>query len=1085
MAAKSPAPSPAFAAREPLQPSTSTTNNNPSQDQAREYTYMSATSPKNMLSSKPRSTDYFPQALNNQNNAEPQRGLGNDRIVADDFDARNHDQYGPSDPELDPDQQQYYTQAAAQPQPAEPLEQQRQPPLQQTLQQQQSSQRGQTPIGRSQSARLASRSNGTRFYEDWDASQRGSSILLEPEHSTGNMRRSNSFMSNMPDDLQLARGSTLKKKPSLRRSGSLGRSSSRRSMKAGSVRSLALQTDTDPDQVHSALYCPVPTSGSPTEALAERFQAWRKLLKDLITYFKEIQSHYEQRAKNAVKLANSANNFNQPPGFLASGGLADAMQILRKYNRTAIQDAHRAQEIERDVILALTGLRSDLQQKIKEIKHLSGDFKNSVGKEMDGTRRAVKSLQDVLGRAEMDTSLTTGKQDPYLLRLAVDRQVERQIDEENYLHQAYLNLETSGRELESIVVGEIQKAYNAYASILRREAESAYATIEELRLGPIDMPKDHEWEQFMSNNEEFVSPTVAMRTPENIHYPGRDHPACQEIRAGLLERKSKYLRSYTAGWYVLSPTHLHEFKSADKAQAPLMSLYLPEQKLGSHSKEGTSSQKFILKGRQAGGVHRGHTWVFRAESYDTMMAWYDDIRALTEGAPHDRTNLMAGASRSISRASRISTSSDAGVVDEEDEEPFSAGSQVETNTAANRLAVQDRRPQAGGRFPSDLQVNAQRGLQVPASPSTGSSGVAGGRDRSSIVANGGIPAGGVVAAGALSGSGRDEPVSQENRNVRHPEGYGATAQTPMDEAPSHAALVNREAAQDGINPYTSEPMGGPQQQQPMNYTHTITPVVAGFQSQRTASPSQRDDTSKYASQTQTPIGQNQIQNQNLAGEQTYGPQSYSAQAQTPMSQNAASNQNYAAPAQTAASQNYSPDEAYRSQMYVSQAQAPIEAQDAPSHQTFTPQIYAAQVQSYANENPTGGQLGVSPAPRTNNNTLRSQGPETVNEDPFIKGGDHLANGPAASNSAAPMGAAYVGVPAADGSAGIAQGVDKQATRGLVNEDTTAMAATRHGHSGLSEMPESERSPTLGDYHVPGQYPRSTTNVNITSNGAAI
>jgi hypothetical protein len=73
--------------------------------------------------------------------------------------------------------------------------------------------------------------------------------------------------------------------------------------------------------------------------------------------------------------------------------------------------------------------------------------------------------------------------------------------------------------------------------------------------------------------------------------------------------------------YVLSPTHLHEFKSADKNQAPIMSLYLPEQKLGSHSTFGASSNKFMLKGRQTGAMHRGHSWVFRAESYETMLAW--------------------------------------------------------------------------------------------------------------------------------------------------------------------------------------------------------------------------------------------------------------------------------------------------------------------------------------------------------------------------------------------------------------------------------------------------------------------------------
>lgn len=411
---------------------------------------------------------------------------------------------------------------------------------------------------------LQAPSRQPKFTEEWDASVRGSSIIDGPAHHP-TMQRSASI-SSRPEVLSttgdgattgsipLSRGNTLKKKGPLRRSGSrtgsLRRSSSRRSMNAGSVRSLALQSSHDPEQTASAFYCPVPTTGNPTEVLCNRFTLWRKILKDLITYFREIQSHYEHRSKSLLKLANVLNNTTTPPGFLTSGGLDDALQILRDYHKTAILEANKARDIEEDVILALTGLRSDLGQKMKEIKSLSGDFKNSVEKEMDNTRRQVNALQEILGQTDMDSSLATGKQDPYLLRLAVDRQVERQIDEENYLHQAYLNLEASGRELESIVVGEIQKSYNAYAGILKRESDAAYNAIDELRVGPIAMPKDHEWTSFVQKDQQFVDPEIPVRMPEHIHYPGRDHYACQEIRAGLLERKSKYLKSYTAGWYV-------------------------------------------------------------------------------------------------------------------------------------------------------------------------------------------------------------------------------------------------------------------------------------------------------------------------------------------------------------------------------------------------------------------------------------------------------------------------------------------------------------------------------------------------------
>lgn len=278
-----------------------------------------------------------------------------------------------------------------------------------------------------------------RFTEEWDASQRGSSIVDgHGAQHLANMQRAASVTSYAAgDDSTLpVRNNTLRKKTSMRRTtGSIRRSSSRRSTRAGSVKSLALQSASDPDEEHSAFFCPVPTSGAPTEVLAERFLTWRKVLKDLISYFREIQNHYESRSKALVKLGNAANNISTPSSFLKSAGIDDALQLLRDYNKQAVQEANKAREIEEDVILALTGLRSDLQQKIKEIKHLSGDFKNSVDKEMDNTGKAVAALADILDKSEIDEAATTGKQDPFLLRLAVDRQVERQIDEENYLHQ--------------------------------------------------------------------------------------------------------------------------------------------------------------------------------------------------------------------------------------------------------------------------------------------------------------------------------------------------------------------------------------------------------------------------------------------------------------------------------------------------------------------------------------------------------------------------------------------------------------------------------------------------------------------------
>lgn len=246
------------------------------------------------------------------------------------------------------------------------------------------------------------------------------------------------------------------------------------------------------------------------------------------------------------------------------------------------------------------------------------------------------------------------------------------------------------------MVGEIQKAYNALAGILKREGDDAYHAVESLRTGPISMPKDHEWYEFVTHDPHFVDPNLPLRRVEDIEYPGKHHPAATEIRAGMLERKSKYLKSYTPGWYVLSPTHLHEFKSADKiySQPPVMSLSLSEQKLGSHSEQGSSSHKFMLKGKQSGGMHKGHNWVFRAESFDTMMAWFEDIRMLTEKTGEERQAFVRKHARSVSGNSERGTVSSDGIEDDEaDQTPYSAD--VRSLNEQNPPEQKPQRPQPG------------------------------------------------------------------------------------------------------------------------------------------------------------------------------------------------------------------------------------------------------------------------------------------------------------------------------------------------------------------------------------------------------
>lgn len=164
--------------------------------------------------------------------------------------------------------------------------------------------------------------------------------------------------------------------------------------------------------------------------IASSFLVWRKVLKDLITYFRDIQKSYDSRSKALFNLSNVITNIAPPRELVAQGGINDAVHILQDYHKQSITEGNKARSIEEEVIMQLTGLRSDLGQKIKEIKSLSGDFKNNVDKETESTRRAVRELQDAISNAGSGT-----RSDPFLIRLGVDRQVGKQIEEENYLHR--------------------------------------------------------------------------------------------------------------------------------------------------------------------------------------------------------------------------------------------------------------------------------------------------------------------------------------------------------------------------------------------------------------------------------------------------------------------------------------------------------------------------------------------------------------------------------------------------------------------------------------------------------------------------
>ncbi len=111
-------------------------------------------------------------------------------------------------------------------------------------------------------------------YEDFegDATQQGSSTV--GGGNSDEFRRDNSTMSQS-HTLTPSRGGTLKKRQSLKKKGSLRRSASGKNGRPDSIRSFDGEKEVysgDHAELNNAFFTPVPTTGSPTEILASRFQ---------------------------------------------------------------------------------------------------------------------------------------------------------------------------------------------------------------------------------------------------------------------------------------------------------------------------------------------------------------------------------------------------------------------------------------------------------------------------------------------------------------------------------------------------------------------------------------------------------------------------------------------------------------------------------------------------------------------------------------------------------------------------------------------------------------------------------------------
>ncbi|GAA5914336.1 hypothetical protein JCM6882_008164 [Rhodosporidiobolus microsporus] len=447
-----------------------------------------------------------------------------------------------------------------------------------------------------------------------------------------------------------------------------------------------------------------PNELRPSDILIERFSAWKRLVKNLITYFEGIADIEANTAKELQKLGGVIQvPFREGNQFLGEGGVQDIFYGVRERTRIiADHHANLAKTVEGSIVQHLQKLRTELKAHIRNIQQDTGKLAASVAKEREISTKMITDLARSITMLKNTPMGVTAKEDPWYTNSLVARQLQKQVHEENALQKSIIVMQQNSEHFEEGVVRAIQMAWQTFDEWNARsssQVQETWATMGQLMRS---VAPTTEWIAFASRSEYLLDPETPLRNPLTINYPGKDDPSVIPVHQGILERKKRYTKTYKESFYILTPAgYLHEYPSSDLSKHPLpeLSLFLPECTLGAPTNPHARSHKFHIDGKKALGGDVGQknglfatntSYTFRARSHDEMLEWWNDCKQLskvylTASEPFDRSGPVPAAVRAAGY-----------VTDEEDDEDYTdeEGSSVEEEESEYESEQEDHRHHA-------------------------------------------------------------------------------------------------------------------------------------------------------------------------------------------------------------------------------------------------------------------------------------------------------------------------------------------------------------------------------------------------------
>ncbi|KAK4056758.1 hypothetical protein OIO90_002310 [Microbotryomycetes sp. JL221] len=375
--------------------------------------------------------------------------------------------------------------------------------------------------------------------------------------------------------------------------------------------------------------------------LVDRCQQYKHITKSLLHYYQGLAQIQKDTSKHTLALCDTIQvPFHEGHQFLGNGGWQEVLYAVR--DKTKLLGEHHsnyANTIETTVVKELEGVRQELKAHISAIEKEAGSIADDLDKERAKSTEILTQLQNGIDTFDNSSTHMLPQHDPYLVHIAAQKQLEKQVHKENDLQSALIRFQQQQPAFEESIVKSIQSACKLFDEAHATKIKEFDAIHQEISQALQTVSPTAEYE-FAASKEGFViDPNTASRDVKHIVFPGLNHASSKAIKEGYLERKKRFTKSYKESYYILTPSgYLHEKRTNDLADtnAPGFSLFLPECALGPPAKESDKSHKFHVEGNKAvkssfesrvkntlrfGGKEIAYT--FRARTHADLLAWWE------------------------------------------------------------------------------------------------------------------------------------------------------------------------------------------------------------------------------------------------------------------------------------------------------------------------------------------------------------------------------------------------------------------------------------------------------------------------------